>query len=173
MGDICIIHYNEAQPRSLEKKRIKNMHFHFLEGLGGLQCSITKNQRVWIEMFPHLRCYCQIIKRHNNEGGSFSRLNSQTSLHTLSPSIVSSWSKLLPFNWLKYRGSWNARNTEVKFDSSLLPPAPLVYNSSSNSAFYFLYIVWIHQCFSMSTSNITDKFTIFYLEMVKENSLVF
>lgn len=76
--------YNEAQARALEKKRIKNLHFHFLEDLGGLQCPMTKNQRAWIEMFPHLRCYCQIIKRHNNEGGSFSRLNSQSSLHTVS-----------------------------------------------------------------------------------------
>ena len=83
--------YNEAQPRALEKKRKQNLHFHFLEDLGGLQCSITKNQRAWIEMFHHLRCYCRIIKRHNNEGDSVSRLNSQSSLHTLSTSIISSW----------------------------------------------------------------------------------
>lgn len=79
-----------AQTRTLEKKKRKDLHFNILEDLVGLQCSTTKNQKSWINMLylhQHLRHYCQIIKRHNGEGGSFSRKNSRSSLHTLSSNI--------------------------------------------------------------------------------------
>lgn len=67
--------YNEGPVQGTGEKKKTEFHSHFLENLAGLQCSITKNQRSWIELYwpcQRFKCNCQTIKRCNGEGGSFS-----------------------------------------------------------------------------------------------------